>query len=119
LIQGNVTQDKKWRPENRLTTLQYYKAMTEAHWDSAVIVWPETSIPAYLSEVNEWFLLPLSKAARQHNTDLIVSLPAHGNSENEKYNAVMTLVKKQACIEKNIYCLSGNICPGNPCPVLY
>jgi len=32
------------------------------------------------------------------------------NSEDEKYNAVMTLGKKQACIEKNIYCLSGNIC---------
>ena len=48
LIQGNITQDQKWLPENRLNTLKYYKTMTEAHWDSAVIVWPETSIPAYL-----------------------------------------------------------------------
>jgi len=47
--------------------------MTEAQWNSAVIVWPETSIPAYLNEVNEWFLLPLSKAAQQHNTDLMLA----------------------------------------------
>jgi apolipoprotein N-acyltransferase len=114
LIQGNITQDKKWRPENKLNTLQYYKAMTEAHWDSAVIVWPETSIPAYLSEVNEWFLLPLSKAARQHNTDLIVSLPAHGNSEDEKYNAVMTLGKETGMYRKKHLLPFGEYLPWQP-----
>jgi apolipoprotein N-acyltransferase len=114
LIQGNITQDQKWLPENRLNTLRYYKTMTEAHWDSAVIVWPETSIPAYLSEVNKWFLLPLSKAAQQNNTDLIVSLPAHGNSENEKYNAVMTLGKETAMYRKKHLLPFGEYLPWQP-----
>ena len=114
LIQGNISQDKKWLPENKLTTLRYYKAMTEAHWDSAVIVWPETSIPAYLSEVNAWFLLPLSKAAQQHNTDLIVSLPAHGNTEDEKYNAVMTLGKKIGMYRKKHLLPFGEYLPWQP-----
>jgi apolipoprotein N-acyltransferase len=114
LIQGNITQDQKWRPENKLNTLQYYKTMTEAHWDSAVIVWPETSIPAYLSEVNEWFLLPLSKAARQHQSDLIVSLPAHGNSEDEKYNAVMTLGKETGMYRKKHLLPFGEYLPWQP-----
>jgi len=114
LIQGNITQDQKWRPENKLNTLQFYKTMTEAHWDSAVIVWPETSIPAYLSEVNEWFLLPLSKAARQHKADLIVSLPAHGNSEREKYNAVMTLGKETGLYRKIHLLPFGEYLPWQP-----
>jgi apolipoprotein N-acyltransferase len=114
LIQGNITQDQKWLPENRLNTLLHYKKMTEQHWDSAVIVWPETSIPAYLSQVNEWFLLPLSKAARQHNTDLIVSLPAHGNSEDEKYNAVMTLGKETAIYRKKHLLPFGEYMPWQP-----
>ena len=114
LIQGNITQDKKWLPENKLNTLQYYKTMTEAHWDSAVIVWPETSIPAYLSEVNEWFLLPLSQAAQQHNVDLIVSLPAHGNSEGEKYNAVMTLGKETGLYRKKHLLPFGEYLPWQP-----
>jgi apolipoprotein N-acyltransferase len=114
LIQGNMTQDKKWLPENRLTTLRHYKTMTEAHWDSAVIVWPETSIPAYLSEVNEWFLQPLSKAARQHSTDLIVSLPAHGNSEDEKYNAVLTLGKETGMYRKKHLLPFGEYLPWQP-----
>ncbi len=114
LIQGNIPQDKKWLPENRLATLRYYKTMTEANWGSAVIVWPETSIPAYLSEVNERFLQPLSKAARQHSTDLIVSLPAHGNSEDEKYNAVMTLGKETGMYRKNHLLPFGEYLPWQP-----
>jgi apolipoprotein N-acyltransferase len=114
LIQGNITQDQKWLPENRLKTLQYYKTMTEAHWDSAVVVWPETSIPAYLSEVNEWFLLPLSKAAQQHKSDLIVSLPAHGNSEDKKYNAVMTLGKETRMYRKKHLLPFGEYMPWQP-----
>jgi apolipoprotein N-acyltransferase len=114
LIQGNITQDQKWLPENKLNTLLLYKKLTEQHWDSAVIVWPETSIPAYLSEVNEWFLLPLSQAAQQHNTDLIVSLPAHGNSEDEKYNAVMTLGKETGLYRKKHLLPFGEYLPWQP-----
>jgi apolipoprotein N-acyltransferase len=114
LIQGNITQDQKWLPENKLNTLRYYKMMTEAHWDSAVIVWPETSIPAYLSEVKEWFLLPLSKVAQQHNTDLIVSLPAHGSSDDEKYNAVMTLGKEIGLYRKKHLLPFGEYLPWQP-----
>jgi apolipoprotein N-acyltransferase len=114
LIQGNITQDQKWLPENRLNTLLLYKKMTEQHWDSAVIVWPETSIPAYLSEVKEWFLLPLSKAAQQHNADLIVSLPAHGSSEDEKYNVVMTLGKETRMYRKKHLLPFGEYLPWQP-----
>ncbi|MGR8997722.1 MAG: apolipoprotein N-acyltransferase [Gammaproteobacteria bacterium] len=114
LIQGNITQDQKWLPENKLKTLLLYKKMTEQHWDSAVIVWPETSIPAYLSEVNEWFLLPLGKAAQDHDTDLIVSLPAHGNSEDEKYNAVMTLGKETVMYRKKHLLPFGEYMPWQP-----
>ena len=114
LIQGNIRQDQKWRPENKLNTLKYYKTMTEAHWDSAVIVWPETSIPAYLSDVNEWFLAPLSKAAQQHKADLVVSLPTHGNSEDEKYNAVMTLGKETGMYRKKHLLPFGEYLPWQP-----
>lgn len=91
LIQGNISQDQKWLPENQISTLRLYKTLTEQHWDANVIVWPETSIPAYLYEVNELFLMPLHQAALQHHSDLIVSLPIRNNRSGEKYNAAMTL----------------------------
>ncbi|MCX7099864.1 MAG: apolipoprotein N-acyltransferase [Methylococcales bacterium] len=114
LIQGNVAQDKKWLPEFKENTLQFYKTMTEAHWDSAVIVWPETSIPAYYSTVYDWFLMPLNQAAQQHNTDLIVSLPAHGDSEDIRYNAVMTLGKASTLYKKKHLLPFGEFLPWQP-----
>jgi len=114
LIQGNVSQDQKWRPENLLTTLNFYKTMTEAHWDSKVIVWPETAIPAYLSEVNDWYLQPLSQVAKEHGSDLIVSLPLRGDVVHERYNAVMTLGKDIATYRKIHLLPFGEYLPWQP-----
>ena len=58
--------------------------------------------------------MPLSKAAQQHNTDLIVSLPAHGKSEDEKYNAVMTLGKETGMYRKKHLLPFGEYLPWQP-----
>lgn len=91
LIQGNVAQDKKWMPEYRIKTLLDYEKLTEQHWDSDVIVWPETAIPAFYHQVQEFYLAPLARKARSTNTDLIVSMPAKGETPKENYNMVVTL----------------------------
>lgn len=98
LVQGNITQDQKWQPDNKINTLLKYKRMTEEHWDSNVIIWPETAIPAYLDQVKESFLLPLARDAKRHSTDLIISVPVHESAQNENFNAVITMGK-----EENIY----------------
>ena len=113
LIQGNITQDKKWLPENKINTLRLYKTLTEQHWDAKVIVWPESSIPAYLSEVNEIFLMPLNQLAQQHNTDLIVSLPIDSAS-GERYNAAMTLGSHIADYRKKHLLPFGETMPWQP-----
>jgi len=114
LIQGNIAQDQKWRPENRENTLQLYKTLTEENWDSRVIIWPETSIPAFLSEVEDYFLQPLSRAAQQHKTDLIVSLPVESDSGKEMYNAVMTLGEQSGMYRKIHLLPFGEYLPWQP-----
>jgi len=114
LVQGSITQDKKWLPENRLKTLLLYKKLTEEHWDSDVIIWPETAIPAFLSEVYQPFLLPLSETAKQHNTDLIISVPMQGKTEGEIYNGVITLGKDTGMYRKNHLLPFGEYLPWQP-----
>lgn len=114
LIQGNISQDQKWLPENKINTLRLYKTLTEQHWDANVIVWPETSIPAYLYEVNKFFLMPLHQAAQQHHTDLIVSLPIRNNRSGEKYNATMTLGSHIADYRKTHLLPFGETMPWQP-----
>jgi len=114
LIQGNVTQDQKWRPENKINTLLKYKTMTEEHWDSNVIIWPETAIPAYLDQVKENFLLPLAQNAKQHNTDLIISVPVHESAQNENFNAVITMGKEEGIYRKTHLLPFGEYLPLQP-----
>lgn len=114
LIQGNISQDQKWLPENRLNTLMRYQSMTEQHWGSDVIVWPESAIPAYLDEVRDFFIVPLSEEARRHETDLIISVPAHGDTDEQKYNAVITLGKKEGVYRKIHLLPFGEYLPWQP-----
>jgi apolipoprotein N-acyltransferase len=114
LIQGNISQDQKWLPENRLSTLLMYKKLTEEHWGTDVIIWPETAIPAYLSEVEGFFLAPLKAQALAHHTDLVVSLPVEGQGENELYNSVVTLGKDNGLYSKNHLLPFGEYMPWQP-----
>lgn len=114
LIQGNIPQDKKWLPETRASTILQYIGMTEAHWDSKVIVWPESAVPAYLSDVYEDFLRPLNQAAKAHQVDLIVSVPSYGDKEGEKYNSVITLGKHEGIYRKTHLLPFGEYMPWQP-----
>lgn len=114
MIQGNIGQDQKWRPENKINTLLKYKRMTEEHWGSNVIVWPETAIPAYLDQVEENFLAPLANDAKQHNTDLIISVPVQEQSPTRNFNAVITLGKEQGMYRKTHLLPFGEYLPLQP-----
>ena len=114
IVQGSISQDKKWRPENRLNTLLLYKKLTEENWGVKVIIWPETAIPAYLSQVQDFLLTPLNQAAQQHDTDLIVSLPIEGEKEHEIYNGAITLGKHNGRYLKNHLLPFGEYMPLQP-----
>ncbi len=99
LIQGNISQDKKWQPAYREEIMRRYKRMTRRYWDSQVIIWPESAVPAYYHQVKENYLLPLAKEAKKNGTELIVSLPLK-NDRGQKFNGVMTLGRKQGVYRK-------------------
>ncbi|PPK72331.1 apolipoprotein N-acyltransferase [Methylobacter tundripaludum] len=114
MIQGNIAQDQKWRPENKINTLLKYKRMTEEHWDSNVIIWPETAIPAYLDQVQDAFLAPLANDAKLHNTDLIISVPVQETAPVKNFNAVITLGKEQGMYRKTHLLPFGEYLPLQP-----
>ncbi len=114
LIQGNIRQDQKWLPENKAKTLRLYQTLTEQHWGTPIIIWPETSVPAFFSEINEPFLRPLSQAAAQHHSDVIASLPLDDNTLNEYYNAAVTLGQESRIYRKTHLLPFGEYLPWQP-----
>ncbi len=91
LVQGNVSQDVKWRPEYLADVLERYAALTERHWDSRLIVWPETAVPAFYHQVRDAFLDPLAAQARRHGSTLLIGVPVLGPKGARYYNAVVRL----------------------------
>ncbi len=114
MIQGNIAQDQKWRPENKINTLLKYKRMTEEHWDSNVVIWPETAIPAYMDQVKDAFLTPLANDAKLHNTDLIISVPVQDAASKKNFNAVITLGKEEGMYRKTHLLPFGEYLPLQP-----
>ena len=73
-VQGNVAQDIKWLPAQRVPTFNLYEQQTDSLWGSDVILWPETALPMLKHHVqNE--LDRLSIKAEQHHSALITGIP--------------------------------------------
>ncbi len=90
LLQGNVSQDVKWSPESRLSTIELYTELTRQHWDADLIIWPETALPAFYHEVRP-FLDDLEQEADQHDTDLLIGLLNYEEKGGRYYNTMLSL----------------------------
>jgi apolipoprotein N-acyltransferase len=54
LVQGAVTQDLKWRPEQLPGTLALYSELTKQSYGADLIVWPEAAIPTVYEYVRDY-----------------------------------------------------------------
>jgi apolipoprotein N-acyltransferase len=90
LIQGNIPQAVKWSPDQVLPTLDRYKKLTEKHWDSKIIIWPESAVPLTLQNA-ESFINDMSEQAYKHHTAIITGIPVESPEPGSYYNAVVTL----------------------------
>ncbi|MDX1404689.1 MAG: apolipoprotein N-acyltransferase [Woeseiaceae bacterium] len=54
IVQGGISQDRKWLPEQFRPTLSLYRESLVAHPDSQIIVWPEVAIPSLLNYVEDY-----------------------------------------------------------------
>ncbi len=115
LLQGNVPQDRKWQPEYRQSTLDLYATMTREHWDSQVVIWPETAVPAYYHEVKDNFLKALDKEAQLQQTDLLLGIPMKGGAgRRKKYNALISLGTTEGIYQKRHLVPFGEFLPLQP-----
>jgi apolipoprotein N-acyltransferase len=94
LLQGNIPQYRKWQPEMRQPTLDWYRQVTETHWNRDLVVWPETAIPAYEDEVVE-YIDTLHRLAQLNHTMVIVGMPVRETHGERYYNALGVLGGKQ------------------------
>ncbi len=96
LVQGNISQDDKWAPENLLNTFSRYTDLTFTSQVSDLTIWPETAIPAFHDQVNDGFIAYLETELAKTGASLLTGIPVLDRQRWEYYNAVITLGGEQA-----------------------
>ena len=90
LLQGSIPQAQKWRRAMRVPSLNLYLEMTAAAADSRLVIWPETAVPAFASEVEDSLLVPLDAALREQGRDVLLGI-VDGDPEGDYFNAMLSL----------------------------
>ncbi len=95
LVQGNIAQEMRWVPEQEQPTMQKYWDMTDEHWDSDIIIWPEAAVPK-LEPFATDYLLRLDEKARETNTGLITGIVNFNLETREAFNTMLGLGVRQS-----------------------
>jgi apolipoprotein N-acyltransferase len=89
LLQGNIRQELKFRPERYARILETYARLAEGT-RAKLIVLPETAVPRFYDSVAPEYLARLEAAARANGGDLLLGVPYRA-APGEYYNSVVSL----------------------------
>lgn len=108
LVQANIPQEIKWKPEYQKASLIHYQQLTQSHWNSRLIIWPEAAIPLLQNQAIP-FLKQLDQQAKQHKATLITGIPIQKGSQY--YNAMLALGLDHATYYKQRLVIFGEYLP--------
>lgn len=91
LVQDNFPQDTKWLAENINKRKQHFYELTNKHWSSDLIVWPENSMTELYGKIKRKYLSVLKQTALQSNTALVLGVPVKSEKNNLFYNSLVKL----------------------------
>jgi len=94
IIQGGVSQDRKWLPEQFEPTLQLYRdSLSETNFErdgSQLIIWPEVAIPSVLDRV-DGLVDQLEADIATHEQTLLFGILERDASRQQVFNSVVAL----------------------------
>lgn len=90
LVQGNIEQNIRWRPEQDLPTMEKYLTLSEHFWHHDLIIWPEAAIPR-LEVLAIDFLAQLDALATEYNTSLVTGIVDVNLESGSAYNKLIAL----------------------------
>jgi apolipoprotein N-acyltransferase len=90
IVQGGISQDRKWLPEQFQPTLALYRDATLDYADSDLVVWPEVAIPATIDYV-EQYIHTLQSELRLDPRTLLFGILERDSDTTKVYNSVVVL----------------------------
>ena len=90
IVQGGISQDRKWLPEQFRPTLSLYRNSLTRHPDSQLVVWPEVAIPSYVDLVEDYIRV-LQSDLKAQNQSLLFGILERDVESTHVYNSVVML----------------------------
>jgi len=90
IVQGGVSQDRKWLRDQFWSTLNMYRASIAAHPDSDLIIWPEVALPARIDQI-ESYLNEIENEVRSGKQTLLLGILELNAAEEALYNSMLLL----------------------------
>jgi apolipoprotein N-acyltransferase len=112
LLQGNVAQEMKFRPERYARIRETYARLAE-ETRARLIVLPETAIPRFYDRIEPEYLERLEAAAKRNGGDLLLGVP-YRTSAAEYFNSAISLgaAPRQAYHKSHLVVLGEFVPPG-------
>ena len=96
LVQGNIPQEFKWLEGNQIPSMRRYLELSQENRDADIIIWPETAIPLFYSELQK-YLPEFSKALvaehLNYKTDFLIGIPVQ-KPDGRYFNSVASIGKE-------------------------
>ena len=89
LLQGNISQEMKWRPEHVIQTMDTYAKLALAS-NSRLIIAPEISLPLVRDKVSANYLKKISAHAKQNNGDILIGMIETVGNSGDYYNSMFS-----------------------------
>ncbi|MFT5221592.1 MAG: apolipoprotein N-acyltransferase [Planctomycetota bacterium] len=91
MVQGNIPQELKWRYEERNNIINAYWRESSRHFDSDLIVWPETALPGQESQIDASILQPIERVLANQSVQLLTGIVVDDKVTGNVYNSMMLL----------------------------
>jgi apolipoprotein N-acyltransferase len=102
LLQGSITQDRKWKPEQLTDTLKLYARLTAQNLGTELIVWPEAAVPTLIDYVGDYVDDLRKASAKSGSTVLLGILRSDPESQGEQNVLVALTDPTQTYVKRHL-----------------
>lgn len=92
LLQGNIEQSLKWKPERLRQSLETYSRLAHVH-PAQLIVLPETALPLMLDQLPRAYVEELRRPARDSDGDVLLGIAAQ-DAQGRYYNSAIGFTRE-------------------------
>ncbi|MFK5893489.1 MAG: apolipoprotein N-acyltransferase, partial [Pseudomonadota bacterium] len=94
MIQGNISQHKRWNKNFLKRIKQRYYGLSSGLWQGTdILIWPENAIPVFYQYEQHTFFKKIKRQVMLHDISFITGVPFLNEKQGNYYNSLLRMEK--------------------------